>query len=398
MSRREPPPELPPKPGPVVTERPALGLRWKVIRGTAAVEALAGGMLVRDWDQLAQSTSPSPTADAIWTRCFWSAFGEDDDALALHAAYRGDRLVGMLPLRRQGRVLQRWASISNAHSPRCSYALDTHDRDIPAGALEHLLNDVDMIDIERIPPDDPLVSGVLSAAEEQRLRVDARESGGDHVIELRSPWDECRRALPSKMVRETSRKLRQLEAQGTLEFNVVRAEPDMSRTLSLCFELEMKGWKGDHGSPIAASPRTLTFYSRLAQEESAAGRFALYVLKFEGRLVAYELCLRAQGRIEQLKPSYDPALRRYSPGNILRYRVLEHEVARGEVTTYHLGDPATWKYHWAKRVDPLVRLRVFRASVPAAAHWGSLRARDLVHRSAALRRLSAGLRRVGLRR
>ncbi|MHC4294688.1 MAG: GNAT family N-acetyltransferase, partial [Planctomycetota bacterium] len=141
-----------------------------------------------------------------------------------------------------------------------------------------------------------------------------------------------------------------------------------------------------HGSPIIAGTSTRRFYTELAREAAKAQRLAIYTLRVDGELIAFDYCLRGQGKIDVLKESYHPEWSRYSPGNVLRYLLFRHEVERGEVSSYHLGNPSKWKMEWATRVEPLVRLRIYRRGVRGMAgyHCGP-RLRATLKKSAALR-------------
>lgn len=333
-------------------------LRWQVSCGLAAIEKCAPA-----WDELAHDSTFSPTSDALWMRCFWRAFEDDDQSLRLHTLYQGDRLVAVFPLTRSGSIVRKWLSITNVHTPYCLFAINERCLDVVDEALEHLLESADLLELERLPAHGPLHAALVLAARARKLIVTENAQGGDHVIELFGPWEHFQLSLPAKMRRETRRKMKQLERLGRVEFELFASESEINPILEACFELETKGWKGKGGSPIRSHPRTHQFYGELARAAAAAGRFALYVLKFDGRIIAYEYCLRAQGKIDQLKPSFDPNLSRYSPGNVLRYKILQREVDVGEISSYHLGYPSDWKYHWTKRVDPLVRLRIYGRGV-----------------------------------
>ncbi len=367
-------------------------LRWRVSRGLAGLESCASA-----WDELALRTAQTPTADALWMRCFWRAFGEDDESLFIHSLYRGDSLLAVLPLRRIGCAVRKWVSVTNVHTPYCLIAMDVNDPLVTDEILDHLLGQADMLEIERLPLRAPLHDAFVSAARSRGLVVVENVQGGDHVVDLCTPWERCLASLPTRMRRETGRKMRQLDRLGRVDFEMLTSGPELSSALKSSFELEALGWKGTSGSPIKNAPRTLRFYTDLAQESAARGRFALYSLKFNGRLIAYEYCLRALGKIDQLKPSFHPDFASYSPGNILRYKILQKEVSEGNTSSYHLGSPAAWKRHWTKRVDALVRLRIYgRGARGRLGYYAGPGLRGMLKRSNILRSAAQWARRMRL--
>jgi CelD/BcsL family acetyltransferase involved in cellulose biosynthesis len=159
--------------------------------------------------------------------------------------------------------------------------------------------------------------------------------------------------------------------------------------------LEAKGWKGKSGSAIILQRGVHQFYTDLSRSSAEQGRFALYLLKLNGAVIAYEYSLRAQGKIDMLKPSFDPDLSRYSPGNVLRMMILRAEVEKGQIKSYHLGRPSPWKTLWTRRTNALCRLRVFAPRLKArlAYRFGPW-TRLMLKRSAVLRGIVTRIRAV----
>jgi CelD/BcsL family acetyltransferase involved in cellulose biosynthesis len=328
-------------------------------------------------------------------RCFWDAFGDCAGNLTLLAARQDDRVVAILPLMRADRLLRRWASVSNFHSPSLVFASER----LPAGAasviLERLLSSADVVDLGPVRADADFCAALQDGARARRLPavLDAVES--DAVIELHGPWEAFRRSLSRNLENTTARHHRQLQRLGELAFEEVTGGERLPAALEECFRLEAAGWKAERGSPILARQDTLRFYSELARRAAHAGILVLYVLRLGGRPVAFEYCLRAGRRIDMLKISYAPDLARYSPGNVLRYLILKSEIERGRITIYHMGRSSDWKLRWANRVEPLVRLRIYgRGPRARLASWAA-RLRVALKRNRPLRAAVRGIRHLG---
>jgi CelD/BcsL family acetyltransferase involved in cellulose biosynthesis len=254
-----------------------------------------------------------------------------------------------------------------------------------AAILDRLLESSDVIDVGPVQPRTALCVALMEAARSRRFPVVEDAAGSEAVIDLRGPWTAFRRSLSQNLEKATARHQRQLQRLGELVFEEVSGGDQLASVLEECFRLEASGWKANHGLPILSGQDTLRFYTELAQRGAAAGVLAVYVLKLEGRLIAFEYCLRAGRRIDMLKISYAPDLARYSPGNVLRYLILKSEIERGRVVTYHMGQASEWKLRWANRVDPLVRLRIYGRGVRARpAYWG-VRLRMLMRNCGPLR-------------
>jgi len=282
-------------------------LRWQEFRGPVGIDHLA-----KPWNDLAHAGTLGPTADAIWMRCSWSAFGDSDRRLALHALYDGDRLIAVLPLRRTGRLLRAWsAPVNTKHTPYWAFALAEDRPDAGGTMLQRLLGSADVIDLRPLRGSGPICAALTAAAEAAGATACKDRAGGDIVIDLVRPWERLRRSLNKKVIANTDRRHRHLQKLGKLTYGLVRGGGQLGQVLQECFDLEATGWKGQRGSPILANRKTIHFYTELAFEEAKAQRLAIYTLRLDGRLIAFDYCLRGQGNINVLKESYHPKWARY---------------------------------------------------------------------------------------
>ncbi len=142
--------------------------------------------------------------------------------------------------------------------------------------------------------------------------------------------------------------------------------------LDEAFALEAAGWKGRAGSPMSAHPTTKAFYEALVEFGCPNDEIVLNVLRFEGRMLAFELSTRSCGRMDVLKIAYEEAFAAQCPGNVLRWHVLEAEAAKGEITSYHLGRPSPWKTRWATHIEDLASVRIYSGLPGRAKYWTSI--------------------------
>jgi CelD/BcsL family acetyltransferase involved in cellulose biosynthesis len=348
------------------THDPLRAPRWEVLDGPQALRTLAP-----EWDALAHRGPRGTVADSLWTAAWCEGFlaaGEEFEVHALRDPVGGE-LLAVLPLRLEGGLALRRRPLVNAHHPFWSCALSEQHPESMRSLLVHLLQthgDADLVELPRLHRGGFACERLIDAAESLGLRYQVAPDGGDTFLRL-APWSELLRRLPANVRKHVPRKLRRLRERGEVELAVTTGGEALERELGECFALEAKGWKGVSGSPIASRPETLRFYTALARRAAAAGRFALYLLKLDGRIIAFEYCLRGGGRIDMLKLSYDPEHAQLSPGLILRTLLLEREAGLGEIESYHMGLPSEWKLEWASDLHPLCALRVYAPSLKALA-------------------------------
>jgi len=205
------------------------------------------------------------------------------------------------------------------------------------------------------------------------------------VARLEGRWESARTRLSASVLRNTTRRLRQLRDMGPVTFAVVDGGSALTATLRESFELEGLGWKGTRGTPIAASDDTRRFYTELAGRYASLGRLALYTLRLETRLIAFQYCVRSGPRLDVLKESYAPDLARLSPGNVLRYLTFEHELRDGTALHFHMGRARDWKKDWTTHLEPRTYVRVYGGTLSALACTAGPRFRaavkGLLHRT-----------------
>lgn len=149
----------------------------------------------------------------------------------------------------------------------------------------------------------------------------------------------------------------------SIEFSTLSEWKEIEPILPTIYEIEASGWKGARGSAIAQDPVTRSFYDRLVREFSERGLIRLFVLKFDGEAVAFELNTLYRGLLTGLKGGFREEHARLSPGQLLRYRFLQWAFAQPDILGYDMQGPASeTKQRWATGTEMLLTLRAFRRS------------------------------------
>ena len=348
-------------------------------------------------DRLVDRADLPELASGSWWSAFCEGFHPDDRQVELQLLQQGDRLLAAFPVRIQGRVVRRRVGLENAHAPYWASALDQRalEREPALGQalLDRLTGGVDCLELRRLPLDGPLARALKASAGARGWPVvELPNAVGEVGLPLYGPWSDFQQTL-SKNLRRDGRLLDKLP--GALSFEVVEGGERLDAELAACFELEARGWKGQTGTPVLADAAAHRFYLRLAERASARGRLALYLLKLDGRLIAYEYDLRGGGRIECLKIGYDETLARYSPGTGLRMMILRRAIERGEAREYRLGRESEWKRRWVNDRTAIGTLRVYAGTARGRlAYQGEGALPSALKRLPGVQPLVAGLRRA----
>ena len=345
-----------------LARRRAQGYKDSTARWIELDMETAIALLGDEWRPLTEIPEAPPTGDPLWQRAYWRAFHTRGPGPRVHALRGEGGVTAVIPVRPTWRLVRQWSSGVTAHTPYWTLAL-ARSPHVAAAALEQLMASAQMLDFGPLYTRGAETDALARAAHERGFRVSQDARGADAVIDLPASPAQFQLALSRKLVGNTFRAHRQLTRLGRLEFEVITGGADLKNVLAECFTLETLGWKGQRGAPISSRPDTLQFYTELAETSAAAGRLALYTLRLNSALIAFEYCLRHNGRIDLLKLSYHPDFGHYSPGNVLRFLLLDQEIKSGETRSYHMGLASDWKTRWATRLEPLCRLRIYDPGV-----------------------------------
>ena len=348
------------------------------------------------WDGLVRAMPrPSPFLLHGWLLEWWRHYGAEGE-LAIHVAYRGDRLIGALPLsirRRRGlRVSEfvggTWSALADllvapgeelsAVNPLVEHAESCgHDFANLFGLTESSRL------VEALPPD--------------ALRLVERLEAP--VLDLSPGWDAVYAAkMSSNALGHRRRRRRQLEALGTVETSVSRTRGELGPALEDAFRVYALRWEGrrDVSGFVNQTGRRFHRAALLRLAELDVPR--LVTIRLDGQAIAFALSLQLCGRAYGLTTAFDPAFARYSPGWEAILLRLEAAADEGVARFEFLGAAMPHKERLTDGFDPIHQgiglARTLRGRAAAEAIVGGIRIRRRLKRSSTARNLYYRLRRL----
>ena len=254
---------------------------------------------------------PAPARSSSTPGCveWWRHYGRGAE-LAVHVAYRGDRLVGALPLCTRRRLGLRVSEFVGGTWAILADALVAPGEDasaVTAGLAERAMTgEHDFVDLFGLPGSSRLVAALPQGSLRLVQRLDAP------VCDLGRSWEAAYTArFSSKARSERRRRMRQLERLGTVECSIARSREEIARRARGGVPASMRCAGKAAGirrgsSRRPASDSTARPSSRLADENVAR----ISTIRLDGRAIAFSLYLQLAGRAYGLTMAFDPA---YAP-------------------------------------------------------------------------------------
>jgi len=341
------------------------------------------------WDELVRAMPrPSPFLLHAWLLEWWRHYGRGRD-LAVHVAYRGDRLIGALPLavrRHAGlRVTEffggTWALLADllvAQGEDVSSVTGLVER---AAASEH-----DFANLFGLTGPSRLVAALPPDALHLVERLEAP------VLDLSGGWDALYNSKMSSKARSARRRrLRQLKELGRVDASVARSREELEPALEEAFRVYALRWQGRRDPSGFITPTGTRFHRvallRLAEMDAVR----LAAIRLDGRAIAFALALQLAGRTYGLTKAFDPAYGRFSPGSEAKLLSLETAAAEGVARVELLGAAADHKRSFVDGFAPIYQgiglARTLRGRAAVEALVSGIRIRRKVKSSDTARKL-----------
>lgn len=181
----------------------------------------------------------------------------------------------------------------------------------------------------------------------------------------------------SKLRSQLRQARRRLAEQGELKF--YRVQTADRAALDRFYKLEASGWKGKIRS-CALYDGSQPFYDEVAEQAARFGYLTLYMLEFNGQLIASHFSFNYRNRCYSPKVAYDEDFKLYAPGHLIISEILKDCAARG-IRDYDItGQDQSWKMKWTNQTRAVHHYYIFRGPVGRLAYTVASRLRPRVER------------------
>ena len=330
-----------------MTVSAAPGLTFETISSEEGFAALGGS-----WDDLVRAMPrPSPRLLHAWMLAWWRHFG-DDAELALQVAYRGDELIGAVPLcvqRRRGVDVLTFIGADQVTLADLLLAPGEKAGVAAALAARAIETKHDLADFHGLPTSSRLLEALGSSSLQLIVRAEAP------VLELDGmDWDTYYKTRLSSNQRALHRRrTRQLGRLGNLETTVARTADELAPALEDAFELHALRWSGRPDRSDFGTEAGKQFHREATAALAELDVPRIVTLKLDGRPIAFAYYFALEGTMCCHRLAFDPELYRLSPGLVNRHDALANAFAEGATRVEFFGGMERYKMELTDRTEPL---------------------------------------------
>jgi len=254
---------------------------------------------------------------------------EPQGELVLSTVWHNEQLIAALPLFIKGQKfgLSNWSLTTNCWAISGDLLLDP---DHSSNALcEHLVDGLEerswsLIKFEEVAIESERWQSFTRALKIKNHLIRESCAGPIAVTDVLQDWPAYQASWSGNHRNAVKKGIKRLSALGDMKVERFsnREDGDLNAVLTECFELENRSWKGEAGTSVLKCDM-LDYFIEEATNLLDSGMLDLWLLKLDGRLIAFEYCAIAKGVVYSNKISFEPEFSKYSPGNVLRFH--QHE-------------------------------------------------------------------------
>lgn len=305
------------------------------------------------WDRLAaRAPQGLPHLSHAWVSSYLETIGEGRP-WAVHAAFAGDELVGVLPLVgvRGGGPGVRRAIVGPPRDDHTRSGDALLEPAVAPMALRALLDSVATeepgcfaLSLRGVRDRSPTIAALIGR-QPFGVVVSRPDERGSYVAVERGLAD-FRAGLSDNFRRNVRKASNRLAKSPGTNFRWDVGPAADSTGLEAFLAVEASGWKGRAGSAISLDPVLSRFYRTLTPRLARLGWLEWHRLEIEGRTAAIHFATRLGRSLVLIKIAYDEAFARLGPGNLLFDRVVEREFEARTVDEINCMTDMPWHRNW----------------------------------------------------
>ncbi|MDD5775401.1 MAG: GNAT family N-acetyltransferase [Candidatus Omnitrophica bacterium] len=332
-------------------------MRIELIEDLEALPALRA-----EWeDVLSKSSHDHVCFSYEWIKAWWDAFGKGKQLLILAARDDDGRICAIAPLMRFrtflfGLPVRKISFIYNNNASRADLIDGGFNREAAEGMAAYLRQNAhlwDMVELENIWDSSLTCKNLPDAMRHSNIRYSLKDGLHSPYVIVSGDWQSYF-ASRSKNFHKSYRNIwNRLKSRG--DWSIIN-EPELDGI----YNISRKSWKARCRKDIAADAENRDFFEILTDIAEKKGWLHLWILKVEGKGIAYEYALEYKNTMYAIKADFDETYRELSPGKMLHAYVMKYCFEHGLKEIDLCGHDEEYKKKWASGIRNHCHVTMYR--------------------------------------
>lgn len=298
-----------------------------------------------------------------WFRCWWEAYGAGKELLILLIKENGE-LLGICPFMIskddfRGFPIKKISFIENDETPRLNIIYINGRSEIIEAIIGYLLQKVkewNILILDRIPVDSESYGMIQKVCQEKKLSFLNKTSWQSPFLRIETDWDTFYKNTSQRLKKRLRYDNNQLKKLGNIEVSQVNSK---KKDLEDIFCVGQSSWKNRIDKSISSTEENKRFFSSLTVTANAKGWLYVWMMKANGKPIAFEYDLQYKGKVHALRSEFNEEYASYSPGAVLESYIIKDIFLSG-CKEYDMGGSADeYKKHWTVNIREHANILVF---------------------------------------
>lgn len=328
------------------------------------------------WNALVEKSSlKSIFVRHEWIRCWWEAYGQENQLLILQFREKGE-LKSIAPLMiSMGFFRDRFpvkivSFIENDETPHSGLIVaSSYDvRVILESLLTYLQDNQQVWDIlllRKIHEKSKVIDFFSSLTAKRAGDILVTPSLRSPVLYMNINWESFYNATSQRFKKKLRYDKNKLKRSGKVDVQLFNTPEQIGEVIEHVFAVGRRSWKEAIGNSIGTTPENRLFFSELPQalnrEENGV---LLWTLNLDDKIIAFEYHIKQGERVYALRGEFDEEYQTTSPGAVLDGEVVQQLFELGILIYDMCGDATNqYKLRWTKDVEAYREIILFNQNI-----------------------------------
>lgn len=204
--------------------------------------------------------------------------------------------------------------------------------------------------MQNIIRNSPFTSIAADLHKKNKFKLGVKHGYQSPYVEKNMPWPEYVKSRPRSVQKVIKNKTNRLERNvGKITTCVYNTPAEVESALQTAFDIDSRSWKSLEGTAISSTERSRQYWKSLTSYLTVKGQVKIWILWVDDKAIAFEYNVLHDKKVYSLKKSYDKEYQRYSPGLLLKYKVMESIWQEDVVEIDLLGISDISKEQWTNK-------------------------------------------------